>query len=100
MALNASLQNIAEPFWRLFYKKSILEMEYLYKPHFYAHILASVSLVVALVLLIFNYKKVLRLDGIEIAKIFSVLAIAIAAHGQGHTTLEKEFGYDPLAAFK
>jgi hypothetical protein len=75
-------------------------MEYLYKPHFYAHILASVSLVVALVLLIFNYKKVLRLDGIEIAKIFSVLAIAIAAHGQGHTTLEKEFGYDPLAAFK
>jgi hypothetical protein len=75
-------------------------MEYLYKPHFYAHILASVSLVVALVLLIFNYKMVLRLDGIEIAKIFSVLAIAIAAHGQGHTTLEKEFGYDPLAAFK
>jgi hypothetical protein len=75
-------------------------MEFLYKPHFYAHILASVSLVVALVLLIVNYKKVLRLDSIELVKIFSVLAIAIAAHGQGHTTLEKEYGYDPLAAFK
>jgi len=29
-----------------------------------------------------------------------VLAIAIAAHGQGHTTLSKEFGYDPMAIFK
>jgi hypothetical protein len=33
-------------------------------------------------------------------KILSVLAIAIAAHGQGHTTLEKEYGYDPLAPFR
>jgi hypothetical protein len=71
-------------------------MEFLTKPHFYAHILASTALVIAIVLLIINYKKLLRLDGIELVKIFSVLAIAIAAHGQGHTTLEKEFGYDPL----
>lgn len=75
-------------------------MEYLYTPHFYAHILASISLVVALVLLAYNYKKLMKLDGLELVKIFSVLAIAIAAHGQGHTTLEKEYGYDPLAAFK
>ncbi len=71
-------------------------MEFLTKPHFYAHILASVSLVVAIVLLVVNYKKVLKLDSIELVKIFSVLAIAIAAHGQGHTTLEKEYGYDPV----
>jgi hypothetical protein len=75
-------------------------MELLTKPHFYAHILASIALTVAIVLLIINYKKLLRLDGIELVKIFSVLAIAIAAHGQGHTTLEKEFGYDPLSVFK
>jgi hypothetical protein len=72
-------------------------MDFLYKPHFYAHILASVSLIVAIVLLIVNYKKVLKLDAIELVKIFSVLAIAIASHGQGHTTLEKEYGYDPLS---
>ncbi len=71
-------------------------MEYWYKPHFYAHMLASLALVAAVLLLIINYKKLLRLDGLELVKIFSVLAIAIAAHGQGHTTLEKEFGYDPL----
>lgn len=75
-------------------------MDFLTKPHFYAHILASVALTIAIILLIVNYKKLLRLDGIELVKIFSVLAIAIAAHGQGHTTLEKEYGYDPLAVFK
>jgi hypothetical protein len=73
-------------------------MEYWYKPHFYAHILASISLVVAIILLIVNYKKLIRLDGLELVKIFSVLAIAIAAHGQGHTTLEKEYGYNPVSA--
>jgi hypothetical protein len=74
-------------------------MDFLYKPHFYAHILASISLVVAIVLMITNYKKLLKLDGIELVKIFSVMAIAIAAHGQGHTTLEKEYGYNPMAIF-
>jgi hypothetical protein len=75
-------------------------MEYLYKPAFYAHILSSIAMVVALVLLAINYKRVIRLDGIELIKIFSVLAIAIAAHGQGHATLEKEYGYDPLKPFR
>lgn len=75
-------------------------MDLLTKPHFYAHIIASFCLVVAVVLLIVNYKKVLKLDSIEIVKIFSVLAIAIAAHGQGYTTLSKEYGYDPLSIFK
>lgn len=74
-------------------------MEFLYKPHFYAHILASLALVTALILLIVNYKKVIKLDGLELVKIFSVLAIAIAAHGQGHTTLEKEYGYNPMGWF-
>lgn len=75
-------------------------MDFFSQPHFYAHILASFCLVIAVVLLIVNYKKVLKLDSIELVKIFSVLAIAIAAHGQGHTTLSKEYGYDPLSIFK
>lgn len=71
-------------------------MNLLYKSHFYAHILSSVALLVAVVLLVVNYKKLLKLDGIELVKIFSIMAIAIAAHGDGHTTLEKEYGYDPI----
>jgi hypothetical protein len=71
-------------------------MDILRQPHFYAHIVASICLVIAIVLLAINYKKLMRLDGLELVKIFSILAIAIAAHGQGHTTLDKEYGYDPL----
>jgi hypothetical protein len=73
-------------------------MEYLYKPHFYAHILASFALLTAIVLLAVNFRKLLKLDGLELVKIFSVLAIAVSAHGSGHTTLEKEYGYNPLGS--
>lgn len=71
-------------------------MDYLYKPAFYAHIISSLAMIVALVLFVINYKKILRLDAIELIKISSLLAIAIASHGQGHVTLEKEYGYDPV----
>lgn len=71
-------------------------MEYLYKPAFYAHIISSLAMITAVILLIINYKKLMRLDSIEIVKVLSVLAIAIAAHGQGHATLEKEYNYDPV----
>ena len=73
-------------------------MEYLYKPLFYAHILSSIAMLTAIILLVINYKKVLKLDVLELVKILSILAIAVAAHGQGHTTLEKEYGYNPLGA--
>jgi hypothetical protein len=42
----------------------------------------------------------LKLDGLELVKIFSVLAIAIAAHSQGHINLEKEYSYDPIKFFR
>lgn len=74
--------------------------EYVYKPAFYAHILSSICIVIAVYLLITNYKKVLRLDSIEIVKIFSVLAIAIASHGQGHIDLERQYGYDPIGMLR
>uniref|UniRef100_A0A6C0DVI2 Uncharacterized protein n=1 Tax=viral metagenome TaxID=1070528 RepID=A0A6C0DVI2_9ZZZZ len=73
-------------------------MEYLYKPHFYAHIVSSIAMLTAIVLLIINYKKVLKLDVLELIKILSLLAIAIASYGQSHTTLEKEYGYNPFGA--
>lgn len=69
---------------------------YWYKPAFYAHIVSGLCIALAIALLLINYKKVLRLDAIELIKIFALFAIAIAAHGQGHSTLEKDYGYDPI----
>ena len=68
-----------------------------YKPHFYAHIISSIAMFIALTILIINYKKIIKMNAIELIKIFTLIAIAVAAHGQGHTTLEKEYGYDPMA---
>ena len=73
-------------------------MEYLYKPHFYAHILSSIAMLTAIILLVINYKKLLKLNVLELVKILSLIAIAVAAHGQGHTTLEKEYGFNPFGA--
>ena len=71
-------------------------MEYLYKPLFYAYIFSSIAMLTAIILLVINYKKLLKLDVLELVKILSLLAIAVAAHGQGHTTLEKEYGFNPF----
>lgn len=75
-------------------------MEYLYKPAFWAHIVSSLAMLTAIILLVINYKKVLKLDGIELVKIFSILAIAIASHSQGHMDLEDKYGYDPIKFFR
>lgn len=77
--------------------KPVSRMEpYWYKPAFYAHIISSIAMVIALVLFAVNFRKILRLDTIELIKLSSLVAIAVASHGQGHVSLEKEYGYDPL----
>ena len=69
---------------------------YWYKPAFYAHILSTIAMIFALVLFVMNYQKILRMNPIELIKIASLIAIAIASHGQSHMYLEKEYGYDPV----
>jgi hypothetical protein len=73
---------------------------YLFKASFWAHVLSSIAMLVAIVILAVNYKKLVKLDGLELVKIFSILAIAIASHGQGHINLEQQYGYDPVAMFR
>ena len=75
-------------------------MEYLYKAGFWAHILSSLAMLTAVILLVINYKKLIKLDGLELVKIFSVLAIAIGSHSQGHIELESKYGYDPIKALR
>jgi hypothetical protein len=73
---------------------------YWYKPAFYAHVVSSLAMLTAIVLFVVNYKKILQLDALELIKICSLLAIAIASHADGHVTLEKEYGYDPVASLR
>jgi hypothetical protein len=70
--------------------------EFLYKPAFYGHIISSACILIAVVIFIMNYKKIIKMDALELVKVFGILSIAIAAHAQGHISLEKEYGYDPI----
>jgi hypothetical protein len=68
-----------------------------YKPAFYAHMLSSVCMLIAVILFIKNYKSIMRLDVAHIIQILAVLAIAIGSHAQNHMSLERDYGYDPIA---
>jgi len=72
-------------------------MEFWYKPAFYTHIISALCTLVAILIFVVNYKKVLRLEPIQLIEIFSLLAIAIAAHGKSHIMLEQQYGYDPIS---
>lgn len=67
------------------------------KPAFYAHVLSALSMTIAIVIFIVNYKKVLKLDTVRLIQIFALLAISIASHGESHISLEKHYGYDPIS---
>jgi hypothetical protein len=69
---------------------------YLYKPAFWAHVISSVAMVIAIVLLVINWNKVVKLQATELIKLFAILTIAIGSHSNGHINLEKEYGYDPV----
>ncbi len=71
-------------------------MEFLYKPAFYAHIISAVCILAAVLIFIINYKKVIRLEIVQLIQIFSLLAISIASHGESHILLEQHYGYDPI----
>jgi hypothetical protein len=72
-------------------------IDILLKPAFYMHILSALFTLAAIVIFIVNYKKILRLESFELIEIFSLLAIAIAAHGKSHILLEQQYGYDPIS---
>jgi hypothetical protein len=70
--------------------------EVLYKPAFYGHIISSVCIFIAVIIFITNYKKIIKMNVLELVKVFGILSIAIAAHAQGHISLESQYGYDPI----
>ena len=70
--------------------------EFFYKPAFYAHIISSLCILVAIVIFLMNYNKIIKMNVLELVKLFGILSIAIAAHAQGHISLETTYGYDPI----
>lgn len=67
----------------------------LLKPAFYTHVLSALLMLIGLVLVATNYKRI-RSDPLHMIMVLLLASIAIAIHGHGHIMLEKMYGYDPL----
>jgi hypothetical protein len=68
-------------------------------PSFYAHIVNGVLLLVAIIVFIKNYKKLVSLESYKFIKLVLFLSIAAGVHGLSHLGLESVYNYNPLTIF-
>jgi hypothetical protein len=75
-------------------------MEYL-PPSFYAHGLNGILLFVALIIIVSNYSKFIRLEAYPERTVYLILllSIAVGIHGISHLGLESVYGFNPINYF-
>ena len=66
------------------------------KPSLYAHTLNAVLLLVAVVLLITNYSKVMKLGAYEKITLSLLFSGVVGVHGLSHLGLESVYGFNPM----
>ena len=71
-------------------------MSLLSVPSFYAHILNSILLVFAVVVLYKNYSKLSRLEPYKLLILILLFTIVISVHGISHLGLERVYGFNPI----
>jgi hypothetical protein len=68
-------------------------------PSFYAHVLNALFLLSALIVVIYNFSKISKLDAYAMTKLFLMASIAVGVHGLSHQGLEKIYDYNPMINF-
>lgn len=82
----------------LYFIHTYMYMNTIYSnPSFYAHVLNGIMLFIAMILLYINYSKIVQ--PYQLVCVTLLLSIAIGIHGLSHLGQEKEYGYNPLAAY-
>lgn len=73
-------------------------MDYYLAPSFYAHTINGILLFIALIIIITNYSKLIRLEAYpgRTAYLILMLSIAVGIHGISHLGLERVYGFNPL----
>lgn len=69
-------------------------------PSFYAHIFHAFLILIALFILIVNFKSVMKLDAFKLICIALLFSIAIGIHAISHLGLEVNHAYSPLHILK
>lgn len=67
-------------------------------PSFYAHVLNSLLMFAAVIVILLNFDKIRKLDAYALAKLFFMASITIGVHGLSHQGLERIYNYNPLMA--
>lgn len=76
-------------------------MDYYLAPSFYAHSINGILLFIALIIMITNYSKLVRLEAYpgRTAYLLLLLSIAVGIHGISHLGLESVYGFNPIKIF-
>ncbi len=65
-------------------------------PSFYAHVLNSLLLVFAVIVLYKNYSKISRLEPYKLLVLILLFTLVISVHGISHLGLERAYGFNPI----
>ena len=65
-------------------------------PSFYAHVLNGLLLLLAVILLLKNYTKIVNLEPYKKIILTLFFSICIGIHGLSHLGLEMNYNYNPL----
>lgn len=65
-------------------------------PSFYAHVLNSLLLVFAVIVLYKNYSKISRLKPYKLLVLILLFTLVISVHGISHLGLERAYGFNPI----
>ena len=65
-------------------------------PSFYAHIINGLFLLIAFILLLKNYSKLVNLEPYKKIILALFFSISIGIHGLSHLGLETNYHYNPL----
>lgn len=72
-------------------------MNYIYlTPSLYAHVMNAGLLLIAVILFIFNFSKIIKLEPYKLIVLSLLFSIVIGIHGISHLGLEKVYGYNPF----
>jgi len=71
----------------------------LVNPSLYAHFLHTTLLVVAVLLVLFNFSKIINLEPFKIIVLLLFFSLVIGLHGISHLGLEALYGYNPIRIF-
>jgi hypothetical protein len=71
----------------------------LINPSLYAHFLHSILLVVAILLVLLNFSKIVHLEPFKVIVLLLFFSLVIGIHGISHLGLESLYGYNPIRIF-